>query len=162
MKKSPIFDSPVFIRFYLPGSSAIMAGRWRHTCCGIYGRAMLIWSGRYQEYGRLPRPAFHKIYQFLMISGIHRLDEIDYAARMSYEKYLSECRIRKVGEHVKMLDWLKLEAIRKHEHPLRKERLAFEEQPLFLLYHPDYQTAMRFYFIQDKQDLVFDFLILPL
>lgn len=110
-----------------------------------------------QEYGRLPRPAFHKIYQFLMISGIHRLDEIDYAARMSYEKYLSECRIRKVGEHVKMLDWLKLEAIRKHEHPLRKERLAFEEQPLFLLYHPDYQTAMRFYFIQDKQDLVFDF-----
>ena len=90
-----------------------------------------------QEYGRLPRPAFHKIYQFLMISGIHRLDEIDYAARMSYEKYLSECRIRKVGEHVKMLDWLKLEAIRKHEHPLRKERLAFEEQPLFLLYHPD-------------------------
>ena len=37
-----------------------------------------------QEYGRLPRPAFHKIYQFLMISGIHRLDEIDYAARTSF------------------------------------------------------------------------------
>ena len=40
---------------------------------------------------------------------------------------------------------------------MKKARLLFEEKPVFLLYHPDYQTALSFYYRQDKEELLFDF-----
>lgn len=106
---------------------------------------------------RLPGWAAKKLSHFLMMCDVQGLGEIDHSIRCRFTDYLIRTGISKIDEYVKMLDWLKLYDIRSRQHPLRKERLSFQEAPVFLLYHPDYQTALQFYYRQDKEELLYDF-----
>ena len=110
-----------------------------------------------KQCGKLPEWAVKKLSQFLMLCDVKEIGAIDYAVRRRYTDYLIRTGIRKIDEYVKMLDWLKLYDIRNRQHPLKKARLLFEEKPVFLLSHPDYQTALSFYYRQDKEELLFDF-----
>ena len=59
------------------------------------------------------------------------------------------------------MDKLKIESIRRdnEENPIRIPTLKYENKKIFLLYHPSYQMAMTFYYVQDKEELLFDFSI---
>ena len=110
-----------------------------------------------KQCGKIPEWAVRKLSQFLMLCDVKETGDIDYAIRRRYTDYLIRTGIRKIDEYVKMLDWLKLDDIRSRQHPLKKARLIFEEKPVFLMYHPDYKTALSFYYRQNKEELLFDF-----
>lgn len=101
----------------------------------------------------------NKVLYYLMLREIHRLEEIDYSVRAGFTEYLNKTGYPKVEEALKALDWLKLYAIEKvnQEHPLKKAKLVFREEVIYLGYHPDHKVTMNFYYIRDKEELVFDF-----
>ena len=103
----------------------------------------------------------NKAIGFMLICGICDTDDIDYELRSNYQKYLTETLSAKVPEYVKALDKLKIESIRRdnEENPIRIPTLKYENKKIFLLYHPSYQMAMTFYYVQDKEELLFDFSI---
>lgn len=103
----------------------------------------------------------NKTIGFMLISGIGSVDDIDYELRSNYQKYLNATLSAKVSEYVKAMDKLKIESTRQHnqENPLRIPTLKYESKKVFLLYHPSYKMAMTFYYVQDKEELVFDFSI---
>ena len=105
------------------------------------------------------RPVHNKVLHFLLIQGIHHIHEIDYKLRQQFDAYLKETHCKKPLEYIKALDCLKLQVIqnRSQNRKFEKPRLAFREEPIFLLYHPDYETAMKFYYLQNKEEAVFDF-----
>ena len=111
--------------------------------------------------GKVTREKGNKVKTFLMLQGISSLNEITYDSRQKYEAYLRATDCCKVQEYVKTLDQLKLHAIQKNNesNPGRVFQISYEPQVIYLGYHPDYQTAMDFYYVRDKFELVFDFSI---
>lgn len=103
----------------------------------------------------------NKTIGFMLLCGIRSEDDIDYELRSSYQKYLTETLSAKVSEYVKAMDKLKIESIKHQnkENPLRTPVLKYESKKIFLLYHPSHQLAMTFYYVQDKEELMFDFSI---
>ena len=101
----------------------------------------------------------NKILHYLMLQGIHKLEEIDYSVRLGFSTYLKNIQYANAENLIKRLDWLKLHSIEKinKAHAIKKYKLAFKEDVIYLGYHPDYQMAMNFYYVQDKEELVFDF-----
>ena len=102
----------------------------------------------------------NKLKMFLMLMKVNKPDEITYEHRQAFEQYLHDIDFGiKTRDAVKMLDKLKLDAIREENdrHPWKERKLAFSNDVIYLGYHPDYQTAMEFYYMQDKKELVFDF-----
>lgn len=112
-----------------------------------------------KEYKDLQRNVLNKVVHYLCLRGIHRLEDIDYSVRAGFWNYLSNIRYPRIEATVKALDWLKLFSIEKanNENRLKKHKLTFKEDIIYLGYHPDYETAMNFYYIRDKEELVFDF-----
>lgn len=110
-----------------------------------------------------PSAVLRKAETYLISHNVHSVQEIDFELRSSYEAYLKKyIASSKVNEYLKMLDTIKLNAI-KHEYekfPYRERKLNFTEQKVFLLYHPDYKVAMSFYYVRDKEELLFDFSLL--
>ena len=104
-------------------------------------------------------PVRNKIVHYLMLQGIHKLEEINFSVRLGFGQYLRTIQHAHVEELLKYLDWLKLHAIEKvnKAHAIKQYKLAFKEDIVYLGYHPDYQMAMNFYYIQNKDELVFDF-----
>lgn len=111
------------------------------------------------ESGEPSTSAIRKAEMYLVMHGIKSAEEITYDVREAYQQYLSKSIApSKVREYVKALDNMKLEAIRKKcEHPLRDQRLKYDGGKVFLSYHPDYKIAKTFYYVQDKDELLFDF-----
>lgn len=104
--------------------------------------------------------AKNKLFVFLSEKGVYDADEITYEIRAAYEEYLKQSISQtKVQEYVKVLDKVKLEALKKANinKPFRPKGLKYRSEKIFLLYHPNYDLAMSFYFVQDKSELVFDF-----
>lgn len=101
----------------------------------------------------------NKVLLYLMEHGIQDCKEIDYDVRSDYKESLKGSGCRKLHEYVKAMDVLKLEAIRKENisNPLKPKALKYSGEKLFLLYHPDYEVAKTFYYIRDKEELLFDF-----
>lgn len=112
-----------------------------------------------KEYKDFQRNVLNKVVHYLCLRGIHRLEDIDYSVRAGFRNYLLNIRYPRIEETVKVLDWLKLFSIEKenNENRLKKHKLTFKENIIYLGYHPDYETAMNFYYIRDKDELVFDF-----
>lgn len=141
----------------------------RQSLCYQYSlelNVLYYWLPEYEDliseiksYKELPTNIYNKVLQYLMLCGIHHLDEIDYLVRKRFKAYLMNIHYHRVEETVKVLDWLKLYSIEKNNkaHSIKKYKLTFREEPIFLGYHPDYETAMNFYYIRDKEELVFDF-----
>lgn len=105
------------------------------------------------------RAVRNKVLLYLMEHGIQDCKQIDYDVRSDYKESLKGSGCRKLHEYVKAMDVLKLEAIRKENisNPLKPKALKYSGEKLFLLYHPDYEVAKTFYYIRDKEELLFDF-----
>ena len=102
---------------------------------------------------------WNKVVHYLMLCGIHQLKDIDYSVRVGFGEYLENIQYPKVEEMLKVLDWLKLHSIEKinKARSIKQFKLTFKEDVVYLGYHPDYETAMNFYYIRDKEELAFDF-----
>ena len=96
-----------------------------------------------------------------MLMDIHSLNRIDYAVRSTFASYLETTGFGKAEEYIKVLDRMKLYAIRESNNrfPKVKRKLTYRPQLIYLGYHPDYAKAMEFYYTRDKTELVFDFSI---
>ncbi len=97
---------------------------------------------------------------FMLMSHVERQEDINYELRCAYESYLKDTiAVKQVNEYVKGMDILKLESIRirNENDPLRIPELKYEGGKVFLLYHPNFELAMTFYYIRDKEELIFDF-----
>ena len=105
------------------------------------------------------RAVRNKVLLSLMEHGIQDCKDINYDVRSDYEESLKRSGCTKIHEYVKAMDNLKLEAIREDNisNPLKPKTLNYSGQKLFLLYHPDYELAKTFYYIRDKEELLFDF-----
>ena len=118
---------------------------------------VLEWQAEQLSY----HPAFRKkVLTFLMLMGIEDANDIIYEIREQYEEYLKwSIDEKEMNTYIKVLDVLKLNAIKKNneENPLLNYRLTFAEEKIFLAYHPDYEIAMSFYHLREKEELVFDF-----
>lgn len=101
----------------------------------------------------------NKVLLCLMEHDIKDCGDIDYDVRSDYEASLIKSGCTKLSEYVKAMDVLKLEAIHKDNisNPLKPKTLTYSGQKVFLLYHPDHELAMTFYYIRDKEELLFDF-----
>ncbi len=101
-----------------------------------------------------------KAVTYLLSHGITSAEQITYDVRAAYEKYLIEvCETAKVMEYVKVIDHIKLDAIRQENEkaPFKQRKLSYYNGNVFLLYHPDYRIAWSFQWLRDKSELVFDF-----
>lgn len=106
------------------------------------------------------RAVRNKTVGFMLTSDVTDASGINYDLRSRYQMYLSETIAEsKVSEYIKAMDILKLESIRiqNGENPLRVPELKYEGKEIFLLYHPSYEIARTFYYIRDKEELLFDF-----
>lgn len=98
-----------------------------------------------------------KLAFYLLINHIHSFDEIDATLRLNYEEYLKKSNNAKWREYVKVMDAAKYYAIEKNKNDLRPHVLRFQNEAIYLAYHPDYEIASRFYYTQVKEPLFFDF-----
>lgn len=151
---------------FVHGFRQLSKAQMTHYSAAIETVVFYYWMPDYEdlmnevdEYGTVQKPIRNKICCYLMVSGIHHLSEINYPLRKRFEDYLIRTEFGKAVEYTKVLDWLKLYSIQKNnEHnPLRRFRLSFKEEVVYLGYHPDYETAYNFYYLRDKSELVFDF-----
>lgn len=100
----------------------------------------------------------NKLYVFLFTEKIYDIKKIDYEIREKYENYIKNTIAKsKVLEYVKMLDQVKLEAIKKNSWAYGFKEIKYCNQKVFLPYYPDYEVAQLFYFAQDKDEVLFDF-----
>lgn len=99
--------------------------------------------------------------RFLIRQGIHYIREIDYPVRQQYEKELKRTQAKGNDQrYLKVMDRVKQFDIRKEMSSLpgvARNRMRYKEQILFLPYHPDQELAKDFEYVQDKQELVWDF-----
>jgi len=100
----------------------------------------------------------NKARTFLMIKGIRKASEITFRTRAAYEHFLSLCCLKDIRRYLKVLDQIKLCSIKveNEKRPFPRKQLRYENDVVFLGYHPDYETAMDFYYVQNKEELVFD------
>lgn len=112
------------------------------------------------EDGKKPDAIIRKTETYLLSHGITSTEEITYEVRKAYEQYLrASIKEGKVREYVKSLDVMKLAAIRREceKAPFKERKLRYTGGKIFLLYHPDYELATTFYYVRDKEELLFDF-----
>lgn len=102
----------------------------------------------------------NKILFYLMDQGINTISDMNYKIRVKFENYLKHTIApKKANEYIKGYDKIKLSAIKRdmQKYSLKKNKLEFVNDKIFLLYHPDYEIANSFYYQNDKEELVFDF-----
>ena len=114
-----------------------------------------------QMYATIANPAIrNKTYGFLVLQGITDCCQIDYDLRCSYKKFLQESiASRKVQEYLKAFDNLKLATIKagNQRNFFGNIKLKYENKKIFLLYHPNYEISMSFYYLREKEEVLFDF-----
>ena len=105
------------------------------------------------------KPKRNKILLMLVESGIQRCSDINYEIRLAFKERLENQGCIKKREYIKEMDRIKLETIRMHNNQnlLRDKKMRFENKKIFLLYHPDYTIAKSFYYVRNKEELVYDF-----
>ena len=112
------------------------------------------------EDGKKMTAAIKKAEVYLMAHGIKRAEDITYEIRASYEAYVSRAISGvKRFEYIKALDNMKLASIQKEcdKEPFKERKLRYTGGKIFLLYHPDIEVAKTFYYIRNKEELLFDF-----
>lgn len=100
----------------------------------------------------------NKVYKFLMKEDIHSLKEVDYDVRLRYENYLRK-NVKDVGSYIKILDKVKVFDIRERNNGIHagKARLRYQNQKIFLKYHPDYNVAAKFHQTRNLETILWDF-----
>lgn len=106
-------------------------------------------------------PYRNKVKKFLEIQEIWHISEIDYQVRVKYEKFLeTEVVPASRSTYLKGFDRIKQHSIREQMQTLAGRRnniLRFDNQILFLPYHPDQEIAVQFDNAVKKDELVWDF-----
>jgi len=108
----------------------------------------------------LMRAACSRLCKFLAANEISDMGKIDYPLRCLYEAYLQDTiASSKVLEYVKAMDRAKLYALEQQEQAsaFSNRPLPFREEQIFLLYYPCTTIARSFYYIRDKEELLWDF-----
>lgn len=105
----------------------------------------------------LPRAIHNKTFAFLVSCKIQNLEEITYETRKSYEAYLQGSKCKKTQEYLKGLDLLKLSSVKEGSHPCLSLPIPYQPKPLYLGYFPEIKVAMEFYYVRNKDELLFDF-----
>ena len=106
------------------------------------------------------RAVRNKALGFLFLCGGRSFEDITYDMKCAYREYLQETIAEsKIPEYVKAFDVLKLEAIRlaNEADPFRAPQWNYAPRRMYLSYHPNFKIAKLFYFVRDKEELVFDF-----
>lgn len=129
----------------------------KFVCCGTVEYEELLAEAKKTDIRK--DAIYRKTLTFLMLLGVHRIDEIVYDTRKQFQRYLLHTGFKKDAECLKVLDRLKLHAIKTQceANPLKRYEYSFEEKEFYLGYHPDYKTALKFYFVRNKEELLFDF-----
>lgn len=102
----------------------------------------------------------NKVKKFLTIQEIWHISEIDYLIRAQYEEFLKkEVAPGSWRMYLKGFDRIKQHSIREQMETLagRNRALKFNNQILFLPYHPDQELALQFERATKKAELVWDF-----
>ena len=104
-------------------------------------------------------PVKNKLKAFLMLNCVTDPSQITYQVRCTYDTYLRESGFKNRSEYVKLLDRLKLTVIEKENQkaPFKKPKITYRDEVFYLGYHPDLTVAKEFYYLRDKEELVFDF-----
>ena len=111
----------------------------------------------------VPEPKLKgNIKRFLIRQNIHHIREVDYLARERYEMELLETRnYAQALKYLNVFDHIKQHDIQKEMESfsgMARNRMQYKNQILFLPYLPDQKLARDFEYIQDKQELVWDFM----
>ena len=111
----------------------------------------------------VPEPKLKgNIKRFLIRQNIHHIREVDYLARERYEMELLETRnYAQALKYLNVFDHIKQRDIQKEMESfsgMARNRMQYKNQILFLPYLPDQKLARDFKYIQDKQELVWDFM----
>lgn len=102
----------------------------------------------------------NKAEQFMGENNIWSLTDITYETRCSYEKYLRmQMSVNSVKLYLAGFDRLKIHSLEQQAQTLsgRQEMYRYQNQQLFLLYHPNPELAKGFKKTPDKESLVWDF-----
>ena len=103
------------------------------------------------------------IKRFLIRQGIHHIRDIDYTVRSRYEMELQKAgNEQRVMKYLKVFDHIKQYSIQSEISSLpgmarNRGRGQYKAQIVFLPYLPDPELAKDFEYVQDKQELVWDF-----
>ncbi len=101
------------------------------------------------------------IKRFLIRQGIHHIRDIDYTVRSRYEAELQKTgNEQRVMKYLKVFDHIKQYSIRNEISSLpgmARHRIQYRAQIIFLPYLPDPELVKDFEYVQDKQELVWDF-----
>lgn len=116
-----------------------------------------------RECSEVRKTCANKVKKFMTVNEIWHLVELDYSWREAFEEFLkTEVKPASYRSYLEAFDRLKQHTLyegvrligqRKYKRP------AFENQILFLLYHPDPKIARKFELATKKKDLVWDFSI---
>ena len=124
-----------------------------------------------QEYGELiteikecqvsDAPLKGNIQRFLIRQGIHHIKDIDYTVRSRYEAELQKTgNEQRVMKYLKVFDRIKQYSVQSEISSLpgmARNRMQYKAQIIFLPYLPDPKLVKDFEYVQDKQELVWDF-----
>ena len=124
-----------------------------------------------QEYGELiaevkecqvsDAPLKGNIQRFLIRQGIHHIKDIDYTVRSRYEAELQKTgNEQRVMKYLKVFDHIKQYSVQSEISSLpgmARNRMQYKAQIIFLPYLPDPKLVKDFEYVQDKQELVWDF-----
>lgn len=111
------------------------------------------------EWGAFSAPRRKRALHFLMDEGLQHVSEINYDVRERYESLLKKELNAGHLEYLRVLDVLKQEDNRRQQmkRPFIKPRPGYQKERFFLYYHPDYDLAVSFFGIRDKEEMLFDF-----
>lgn len=102
----------------------------------------------------------NKMKTFLEEARIWELKDIDYEVRCRYEKYLkSNIAVQSISSYLLGFDRVKLHFLEEQAQTLsgNQNKQRYQNQQLFLPYHPDTDIARRFLKSMNKERLLWDF-----
>lgn len=102
----------------------------------------------------------NKVKAFMAEHGIWHISELDYSLREAFHDYLEgEVRPVSYSSYEKAFDRIKQHSLRNQLREIKgkNQKLMYENQLLFLPYHPNQKLVSRFEQTQKKADLVWDF-----
>lgn len=98
-----------------------------------------------------------KVIFFLSIHHINHISEITPTLRQEYVSYLDYIGLRKTQELIRGFDSVKLSTIEADMNSLRKKEFTYENELMYLGYHPNYKIASKYRYTQRREPLFFDF-----
>ena len=111
------------------------------------------------EYYSGSLPDRNRVMAYLMVNGIFSFEKITADVRDGLKRYIERTGVHWKDRTMKVLDLIKLEDTkRKNERSWKKPHRLFDgTAKIYLPYIADYNLAMEFVKIQDKDNLYFDF-----